>query len=127
VIFFFCGRMGMLEFCCSYCVPTKFPRCFPCSQCIPQHVPNSFSRYPISFALSSNLENLWYSTQRKRLQHIYFGNVQSLIFFYDRLIKDAHHNLFFFFLLSRFSQLINMSHNLLPCLSILTKSFSTLH
>jgi hypothetical protein len=67
---FFCGRVGVLEFCCSQCVPIKFSKGF-------QHVPqvfnvflNMFLKLPmcffnmfpiaphfiiISFALSSTL------------------------------------------------------------------------
>jgi hypothetical protein len=36
---------------------------------------------PYSLPLSSILENLLYPAQRRRLQHIYFGTVQSLISF----------------------------------------------
>ncbi len=50
------------------------------SQWVPWHVLNSSSLYPISFALSSIL--VTYVTQRRRVQHFYFGTVQSLVYFY---------------------------------------------
>jgi hypothetical protein len=86
VFFFFWGRVGVLDLCCSHYVPMKFflcshrvgdglPTCSSSSQCVPQHVPNTSSLDPISFALSSTLV-----TQRRRFKHIYFGIVQILIF-----------------------------------------------
>ncbi len=59
-VFFFWGRVGLLDLCCSQYVPIKFSMCsqwvpnvfmkFPI--CVPQHVPNISSLYPISLALS---------------------------------------------------------------------------
>jgi hypothetical protein len=59
----FCGRVGVLDFCCSQFVPMKFSLCFHqickfsiCSssfQCVPQLVPNSshFMPYPVPSVL----------------------------------------------------------------------------
>jgi hypothetical protein len=46
------GRVRVLDFCCSYCVFIKFTLSS-------QHFPNSSSFYPIFFALSFTLENLY--------------------------------------------------------------------
>jgi len=53
------GRMGLLNFCFSQCVPMTFPWCCQhvpqIPNVFPQCIPNSSSFDPISFALSSNV------------------------------------------------------------------------
>jgi hypothetical protein len=64
------------------CVPIKFPNGFStCFQCVPQHVLNSFSFYPISFALSSTLVNYITSLKEKITTYLFWDSFQSLISF----------------------------------------------
>jgi hypothetical protein len=61
----------VLDLCCSYCVFIEFTLSS-------QHFPDSSSFYPIFFALSFTLVC---ATQRRSLQHMYFGIIQSLIIY----------------------------------------------
>jgi len=77
--------VGMLDFFGSHCVPITFPTMFSiCSQQL----------FILCHILCSKFYSLKpiYLAQRRRLQHIYFGIVQSLnLFFGDGPIKDAQH------------------------------------
>jgi hypothetical protein len=57
--FFLLGKVGVLDFCGSYCDPIKFPLS---SQDVPNQAPHF-------------IPHLNPLTQRRRLEHIYFGTV----------------------------------------------------
>ncbi len=89
----------MLDLCCSYCIFIKFILSS-------QHFPHSSSLYPIFFALSFTLENLYMQPKR----HMYFGIIQSLIiylFLVDQTKMPIHIIKKILKKLWRFSQLIH--------------------
>lgn len=83
----------MLDFCSACCVPIKFPlsfNMFPSSQCVPKYVLNISSLYPILFAMSSPLENLYIQPIGGGYNISILGTIQSLIFL-DIPKRDANH------------------------------------
>ncbi len=110
------GARFLLFLLCSHYVLTSSHLS---SQCVPQHLPNCSSLHPIFFAISCTLENLhiW-------PKGVYFKTVQSLIFNFFLMMDQTKMPITMIIIIIiiksneifwRFSQLINMNHNILTC------------
>jgi hypothetical protein len=66
---------------------------FLSSQCVPQHVPNSSTFYPIFFAISFTLENLYIYNPKEEVTTYLFWDYLKHVFKkkIDGPNKDAHH------------------------------------
>lgn len=100
--FFLLGDGEGVEFICSQCVLMKFPLCSHQFSLGSQHAPQAPNVFPPTWfqyllTLSHIFCPKFYSCKyirpkRRRLQHIHFWAVQSLIiYFCDGPIKGVHH------------------------------------